>query len=134
MFSYCNRNNSVVNTNTDIYQYSTNDYNTNAHNPWICNGTYQQQKQNRGVPSNLIDASSKLRGQGAEYQCLNDTKEIQFSTLRPKPIFERTGNGGVPCMTVTSYTNEVINKGEDRNVSRPVYGHPDVKYSNSDKL
>jgi hypothetical protein len=132
MFSYCNRNNSVSDKNQDMFKYRTNDYDF-KHKPWLCNGSFQQQKQNRGIPSNLVDLNSKIRGQGAEYQCLNDTKEIQYGTLRPRPFFDRIGGAG-PSMTVTSYTSEISNARDNRNSSRPVYGHPDMKYSNSDRL
>jgi hypothetical protein len=132
MFSYCNRNNSVQDKNKDIFTYATQDYKF-QHKPWLCNGSFQQQKQGRGVPSNLIDLNSKIRGQGSMFQenCRNDTPEIQFQSLRPMPYYARTEG---PSMTVTSYTTESTAHRDNINISRPTYGHPDMMYTQSDKI
>jgi len=134
MFSFCNRNN-LSYGNQGIYDYSTNNLKKPIHkSSFFCDGSYQQQILNRGIPHNLIDVNSKLRGQNSHADhCFNDTREtqVQFSTLRPLPMYSRD-HSKIPCMNVTSYKSEV--PVTYLNQTRPIYGHPDLKTNNNDKF
>jgi len=120
MFSYCNRNNRSS-SNKNIYDYNVEKYKIERQPSFLCNGIYQQHVVNRGVPDNLIDINSQLRGQGSSYQhCMNDSREIQFESIRPMPAIPKNGS---PCMASTSYRCERL---PELNRSYPKYGHPDL--------
>lgn len=132
MFSYCNRNNRSA-TNTNIYDYSINNLKLPIHKPvFLCDGSYQQQILNRGIPKNLVDLNSHLRGHVQKDNCFNDSNDIQFSSIRPLPAFNKD-NSKIPCMNLISYKND-SNKVTYLNKTRPIYGHPDLKYSEGEKF
>jgi hypothetical protein len=88
--------------------------------PMLCNNIYQSQMYNRGVPGNLIDINSNIRGQNSKLNhCTEDSETpLQFSTFRPTPMIPK---GSPPC------TNVNVFKNDSQNIStmfqtRPIYG------------
>ena len=132
MFSYCNRQ-TDQNLSDPMYKYTMNEF--KQRNPFICNGTFQYQKSNKGVPTSLIDINSQLRGQGSAFQdhCNGGVNDIQFSTMRPMPSIEKSNP---PCMNIISYKHDTSTNTNNcgLNRSRPTYGHPDLNYSASERF
>ena len=132
MFSYCNRNNNKSITNDTIYNYSTF---SNPRDRFLCDGSYQQQMVNRGVPSDLIDINTNLRGQNSKSQnyCMNENdSSLNFSTFRPM-MFPPQSQG--PCMAVVSYKgSSSCSQVNNLNQSRPIYGYPNIQSFNGERF
>lgn len=126
MWNYCNRNNKTE-TNDSIYDHTM--YARPTKVPFLCNGTFQYNSLNKGIPFDLIDENSILRGQGST-NCITDSDQIQFSSLRPFHTIEK---GPPPCITVNSHTHNSPRQQADLNKTRLMYGHPDFASSAEEK-
>ncbi len=105
MFSYCKRTTSNPYTHVP-YQYHMSPLQTAdgfGKTPMYCQNINVPFVHNRGVPRNLLDLESKLKGQDKSVQpfCANpcNEKDLQFSTFKwlteqPRPV------GPIPCAPV----------------------------------
>lgn len=149
MYTWCNRNKKSFGNET-VYDYTTTRFCADNNTSVLCDRVFQSNLCYKSVPFDLIDLNSNLRGQNSQAQhCFNDNNDIQFSTLREQTIVPM-GRG--PCITVNSSKNNSscshFAGGCDRscgcsskctckqtliNRSRPVYGHPDMNYTQEEK-
>jgi hypothetical protein len=111
MYTFCKRNKSEYNNANDkIFSYGMSTLplgDTSGIKPQLCNNLYQPYQSNRGIPSNLNDINTNLRGQDRRLNhCNNDSDEIQFSTIRD--IFV-TPLGPPPSSTWTVYSSPSCN-------------------------
>jgi hypothetical protein len=131
MFSYCKRSNYDRNFTHMPFEYHTSPMLTTKGfgEPRVCANINVPFVHNRGIPGNLIDLETRMRGQdrGVQPYCNSylgkEAEDIQFSTFRdidlPRP------KGPIPCAPVPI----VQMKAYDTNMCNHVKGNDPCGHS-----